>query len=67
MMYRVMCLDTKEAYWFKAKTPYLAMKALIYYLNLSHQDSTAQVEKTISGRCLYTVHAGKTWCVNNQR
>jgi len=66
MMHRVMCLDTKQAFWFKAQTPYLAMKALIYYLNLSHRDTTAKVEKTESGRFLYTVHNGKTWSVSNQ-
>lgn len=42
------------------------MKALIYYLNLSHRDTTAKVEKTESGRFLYTVHNGKTWSVSNQ-
>ena len=65
MMHRIMCLDTKEAYWFKAKTPYLAMKSLIYFLNLSHKDNTAKVEKTESGRFLFTVHNGKTWSVSN--
>jgi len=65
-MYRIMCLDTKQAFWFKAQTPYLAMKALIYYLNLSHKDTTAKVEITESCRFLYTVHNGKTWSVNNQ-
>lgn len=56
-------LDTHEQLTFQAKTPYEAMRKLIYTLNLKHKDKSAKIEKTESNLHLYTVHNGNTYSV----
>ena len=65
MIHRIFCLDDGIAMWFDAKTPYLAMKKILYYLNLFHEDKKAVINKTESGNYLYVVHNNNTWCVKN--
>lgn len=59
----VRCLDTGEGLIFQAATPYEAMTKLIYYLNLSHKDEFAAINKTESNLHLYTIHNGKYWTI----
>lgn len=58
-------LDTHETLTFQAVTPYEAMQKLIYYLNLSHKDSAANVQMTKSGLHLFVIHHGRTYSVRN--
>lgn len=64
MLHRVVNLDTGEAYWFHARTPYEAMTHLRYWLACS--DGSAEkciINKTESGLHLYLEHKGERWSV----
>ena len=64
--YRIFCLETHRNLYFVSRTALEAMKALIYYLNLSALDKDAHVELAGGGRTLTVVHNRLTYsCVNN--
>lgn len=64
--YRVFYLETHRNLYFVSRTALEAMKALIYYLNLSVLDRGARVELSGGGRTLTVVHNRLTYsCVNN--
>ncbi len=62
--YWVKNLDTLERHLYLAKTPYDAMRKLIYTLNLHlHQD--LEIEISCTGLHLYVDAADGTWVVRN--
>ena len=64
--YRVFCLETHRNLYFVSRTALEAMKALIYYLNLSVLDRGARVDLAGGGRTLTVVHNNLTYsCINN--
>ena len=64
--YRVFCLDTNRNLYFVSRTALEAMKALIYYLNLSALDKDARVELAGGGRTLTVIHNHLTYSyINN--
>lgn len=64
-MIRIYNLDTHQALYFYARTPYEAMKMLLYTLNLRKLDPEAQIQLLGGGRTLAIVHCGETWsCLN---
>lgn len=66
MLIDVHNMDTGEVLWFSCKTPYMAMKALLYTLGLKKLDKSAVINKTESGLHLYTIYNGEYWAVRNQ-
>lgn len=63
---RVFNLDTHESLYFVKDTPYQAMEALIYTLNLKHFDPNVKILPSVSGRTLSVVHNGQTWSILNR-
>lgn len=64
--YDILCLDTHTWMTFVSTTAYEAMKSLIYYLNLSHNDAAAEIMLLGGGRTLSVVHSGRTYaCMND--
>lgn len=61
----VKCLETGAEYTFTDKTPYEAMEAMRYTLNLKRKDETATINKTCSGMHLWMDHGGFTYSVRN--
>lgn len=66
MIKEVFCLDDNSKLYFSAKTPYDAMKHLIYYLNLSYYDKNSKIELLGKGRTLSVVHNGRTYSILNK-
>lgn len=65
-MKRIFCLDDgTAALYCENNTPYEALKKMIYTLNINHYDEKAIINKTESGKCLFTVHNGKTYAILN--
>lgn len=60
---KVFCLDDGRMFLFVAKTAYEAMQKMKYTLDMKHNDSSAVINKTESGKCLYMDHSGKTYSV----
>ena len=65
--YHVVCLDKPHnGYYFVKSTALQAMQALIYFLNLSHNDPNAVVNMYGGGRTLSVTHNGLTYsCIND--
>ena len=63
----VVCLDSGARFGYESsKTPYQALTAALYSLNLKHYDPAAVINKTESGRHLYFDHSGETWSIRNE-
>lgn len=58
----IYCLDDDTRYIFVSKTPYEAMEAMLYYLNLLKKDTKAAICKTETNKHLYLEHDGRTYC-----
>lgn len=58
-------LDSGIKYGFSAKTPYEAMRKMIYTLNISGK-CNAKINKTESGKHLYVEHNEHTYVVRNK-
>lgn len=66
-MREVFCLDTGERFFYSEnKTPYEALKGMLYTLNLKYNDPKAMINKTKSGKCLFFNHNGRTYSVINK-
>lgn len=66
-MIPVVCLEDGKTYYFTARTPYEAIAAMLYYLNISRKDPSAIINKTNGGMHLWIEHCGKTYSVYNRR
>lgn len=62
-MFKVVCLDNGNNYYYQAKSPYEAMTKMKYVLDLSNKDSACIINKTESGKHLFMDHSGKTYAV----
>lgn len=61
-MIGVFCLDEEKTYYFAKKTPYEALMAMIYTLNVGgNGDPGDDVIKMCNGRTLSFDHRGKTY------
>ena len=61
--YIVYELGSDRRMLFLAQTAYQAMQKLIYMLNLSYEDETAEIQITKTGLHLYLEHNGNTYAV----
>lgn len=59
MICEVRNIDDESSLYFDARTPYEAMKQLVYYLGLELQN--VQINKTESNNFLFLIHKGKTY------
>lgn len=59
-MKKVLCLDDGKEYYFNAITGYDAIQKMLYTLNVSHKDESAEIE-LCNGRTWSLIHNGKTY------
>lgn len=62
-MFKVVCLDNGNQYYYVARTPYEAMTKMKYVLDLANKDGATIINKTKSGKHLFMDHSGKTYAV----
>ena len=62
-MFKVVCLDNGNQYYYVAKTPYEAMTKMKYVLDLDNKDDACIINKTESRNHLFMDHSGKTYAV----
>lgn len=62
-MFRVVCLDNGNNYYYQAKSPEEAMTKMKYVLDLANKDGACIINRTKTGKHLFMDHSGKTYAV----